>query len=434
MSWKSYFDENIISPKEAIEMIDEGAGVVISPAAGEPHALTRALNEYADSLKNVKVMQLLTTGDGTYVGDENDIDFETCFIGQPVRKAVNEGKADFIPVFFHQLPEMIQKDAIKCDVALVSATPPDEEGYVSFGTACDYTVAAVRKAKFVIAQINDRMPYTFGENRVHVSEINKFVLFSEPIFESFVPELGENDKQIGKYCAQLIDDGATLQLGIGAIPNAVLAQLGNKKDLGIHSELISDGVVELAKSGVVNGSKKSFKPGKMVATFLMGTQKLYDFVDGNPDIEMREVNHCNDPREIANNYQMICINSCIKADLLGQVVSDAIGCRQFSGVGGQVDFLRGAAMAKDGLGKGIIAMESTLEKNGKLISKIVPCLDSGDIVTTSRQDVDYLVTEYGIAELKWKTVKERAEAIVNVAHPDFRQWLKDEFEKQIMCK
>lgn len=428
MNWENHYKSNTVSIKQAIESIYPGAGVVISPAAGEPHALTDALAKYAHMLKDVKVLQFLTTGTGDYAGDDN-IAFSTCFIGKPMRKAVNDGTADFIPAFFYQAPEMIEREAVPCDIALICATPPDRDGFVSLGTACDYTAAAIKKAKIVIAQINDQMPYTFGENRIHVSEISKFVIASEPVFESLVPQPGEKDILIGKYCAQLIEDGSTLQLGIGSIPNAVLAQLGDKKDLGIHSELISDGVVDLARSGVINGSKKTYLKGKMVATFLMGTSKLYDFVNGNPDIEMQPVNRCNDPREIARNSKMVCINSCIKADLLGQVVSDAIGTRQFSGVGGQVDFLRGAAMAEDGEGKGIIAMQSTLEKNGKLISKIVPFMTTGDIVTTSRQDIDYLVTEYGIAELKWKTVRERAKALIDVAHPDFRQWLSDEFEK-----
>ena len=323
------------------------------------------------------------------------------------------------------LPKLF-KTTMPVDVALIQVTPPDEHGYCSLGVSVDYTKPAAEAAKTVIAQVNDRMPRTMGESFIHVTEIDCFVEHSAPIIELGAPKIGDVERAIGENCASLISDGDTLQLGIGAIPDAVLLFLKDKKDLGIHSEMFSDGVVELVEAGVVTNKKKTFHPGKMVVTFLMGSKKLYDFVNNNPTVEMYPVDYVNDPVVIMKNDNIVSINSCVQADLMGQVCSESIGLTQISGVGGQVDFVRGAMMAKNG--KSIIAMPSTAGK-GKF-SKIVPLLDEGAAVTTSRNDVDYIVTEYGIAALRGKTLRERAKALIQIAHPDFREGLALEYEKR----
>ena len=304
------------------------------------------------------------------------------------------------------------------NVALVQVSKPDEHGYVSLGVSVDYTKAAVEVANITIAQVNKYMPRTHGESFVHISEIDYFVEHDEPIHTLKSPKIGEIEKEIGRYCASLINDGDTLQLGIGAIPDAVLSFLTDKKDLGIHSEMFSDGVVNLVEKGVINNSKKTTNKDKMVVTFLMGSEKLYEYVNDNPSIKMMPVDYVNNPVEIMKEDNIVCINSCIQIDLMGQVCSESIGATQISGVGGQVDFIRGAAMAKNG--RSIIAMPSTVKSK---ISKIVTKLDDYSAVTTSRNDIDYVVTEYGVASLKGKTLRERAKALIKIAHPDFREEL-----------
>ncbi|MEG1584579.1 MAG: acetyl-CoA hydrolase/transferase C-terminal domain-containing protein, partial [Anaerovorax sp.] len=297
------------------------------------------------------------------------------------------------------------------------------------------TMQAIKSAKIVLAEVNDQVPVVFGDTFVHVSEIDKFVETSHPLPEIGLPRIGEVETAIGKNCASLIEDGATLQLGIGAIPDAVLSQLKDKKHLGIHSEMISDGVVDLYEAGVVDCSQKSIDKGKMTVTFLMGTKRLYDFAANNPMVELKPVDYVNHPVVVAQCANLVCINACLQVDFMGQVVSDSIGIKQFSGVGGQVDFVRGSAMSLDGKAKAIIAMPSfTKKKDGTMISKITPYIDHGAAVTTSRQDVDYIVTEYGIAPMKGKTLKERARNLINIAHPDFREDLKAEFEKRFNAK
>jgi 4-hydroxybutyrate CoA-transferase len=306
----------------------------------------------------------------------------------------------------------------------------DEHGFFSFGVSNDYTKPAAEAAKIVIAQVNDKMPRTMGDSFIHISDIDYIVEANHEIIELKPPKIGEIERAIGENCASLVEDGSTLQLGIGAIPDAVLLFLKDKKDLGIHSEMISDGVLELVEAGVITNKAKSIHPGKIIVTFLMGTKRLYDFIDNNPVVEMYPVNYVNDPRVIMQNSKMVSINSCVQVDLMGQVSSESVGLTQISGVGGQVDFVRGANMCKDG--KSIIAMPSTAAK-GK-VSKIVPLLDEGAAVTTGRNDVDYIVTEYGIAKLKGKTLKDRAKALISIAHPDFKDGLIEEFEKRFNCK
>jgi 4-hydroxybutyrate CoA-transferase len=352
------------------------------------------------------------------------------FVGASTRDAVNEGRGDFTPCFFSEIPRLFRSGSMPVDVALIQLSRPDEHGYCSFGVSNDYTKPAAECAKLVIAEVNDQMPRTMGDCFIHVSEVDYFVETSNPIVELKPPKIGDVERAIGQNCASLIEDGSTLQLGIGAIPDAVLLFLKDKKDLGIHSEMFSDGVVELVEAGVITNKRKTLHKGKMVVTFLMGTKRLYDFVDNNPSVEMYPVDYVNDPYVIRQNYKMVSINSCIQVDFMGQVASESIGLKQFSGVGGQVDYVRGAGMAEGG--KSIIAMPSTA--SGGKISRIVPLLDEGSAVTTSRNDVQYIVTEYGVAELRGKTLKQRAKSLIQIAHPDFRPQLIEEWEKRFKSK
>jgi 4-hydroxybutyrate CoA-transferase len=333
---------------------------------------------------------------------------------------------DYTPCFFYEIPRLFKDNYLLVDVAMIQVSKPDKHGYCSYGLSNDYTKTAAEAAKIVIAEVNEKMPRTMGDNFIHVSDIDYIVETDYEITQLNPPKISEVERSIGENCAKLVEDGSTLQLGIGAIPDAVLLFLKDKKDLGIHSEMFSDGVVELYEAGVINNSKKSIHKGKMIVTFLMGTKKLYDFVDNNPSVELYPVDYVNNPCVVAQNYKMVSINSCIEVDLMGQISSESIGTRQFSGTGGQVDYVRGASMAKGG--KSIIAMPSTA-KGGKT-SRIVPLLTSGSAITTSRNDVQYVVTEFGIADLRGKTLKQRAQELIKIAHPDFHKELTREFENR----
>ena len=362
-------------------------------------------------------------------GMEKHFRHNALFVGGSTRKAVEEGRGDYTPCFFHEIPKLFTDGTLPVDVAFLQLSEPDENGVCSYGVSVDYTQPAAEAAKLVIAQINKNMPYTYG-NGINLKDIDYIVEKDEPLIELQPPKIGETEHKIGEYVASLIHDGDTLQLGIGAIPDAVLSFLGDKKDLGIHSEMFSDGVVDLARKGVITNKKKTIDQGKFVSCFLMGTKKLYDFVNNNPDVLMERVDYTNDPFVVAKIDNIISINSAMQVDLMGQVNAEMIGYKQFSGVGGQVDFVRGASRAKGG--KAIIAMPSTAG-HGK-ISKIVPLLDEGAAVTTSRNDVDYIITEFGIAPLKGRTLRQRAIALIKIAHPDFREGLITEFEKRFHCK
>ena len=432
MDWKSIYESKLVSADEAVKNIKSGDRVVLEHAAGEPVSLVNAMVANNAQYENVEVVHLVALGKGEYTKPEFEKNFRhnALFVGASTREAVSDGRADFTPTFFSEVPRLFKEGYLPVDVALIQVTPPDKHGFCSFGISVDYTKAAAECAKIVIAQVNDKMPRTFGDSTIHVSDLDYIVEISEPILEIQPPKIGEVEKAIGENCASLVEDGSTLQLGIGAIPDAVLLFLKDKKDLGIHSEMISDGVLELIESGVINNKMKTIHKGKAAVTFLMGTRKLYDFIDNNPMIEMYPVDYINNPVVVAQNYKMVCINSCIQVDLFGQVCAESIGLKQFSGIGGQIDFVRGASMAKDG--KSIIAIPSTAAR-GK-ISRIVPLLDEGAAVTTSRCDVEYIVTEYGIANLKGKTLKERGRLLINIAHPNFRSQLIEEWEKRFKCK
>lgn len=427
MSWREIYQQRKMTAEEALLKIKENQRVVVGHACGEPSYLLEEMVKRKEFYRNVEIVHMIAMGQGAYCRPEMAGHFRhnSLFVGASTRKAVEEGRADFTPVHFSEIPGLF-RSALPVDAALIMVTPPNEEGRVSLGISVDYTKAAAKCAGLVIAQVNDRMPFTEGESTLDVSEIDCFVEHSAPLIELEPAKIGEVEKKIGEYCASLIRDGDTLQMGIGGIPDAVLASLKGKKDIGIHSEMFSDGVVELARSGVVTGARKRLHPGKMVATFLMGTKKLYDFVDHNPDIWMAPVDYVNHPSVIAENERMVCINSCVQIDMTGQVAAESVGYRQISAVGGQVDFVRGAAMAGQGIS--IMAMSSTAA--GGKISKIVPLLDEGAAVTTSRADVDCVVTEYGIAHLKGKTLRQRAEALIKIAHPTYREGLIKEYEKR----
>jgi 4-hydroxybutyrate CoA-transferase len=381
----------------------------------------------AAEIENVEVVHMVAMGKGLYCnpGMETHFRHNALFVGVSTRAAVNSGRGDYTPCFFSEIPRLFREKILPVDIAMIQVTPPDRFGYCSLGISVDYTMAAAKYAKCVMAEINPNMPRTMGDTFIHVSEIDYFVPSDLPLLELPQPKIGPVEEAIGRNVAELVEDGATLQLGIGAIPDALLMFLKDKHDLGIHSEMISDEAVELIKAGVVNGKKKTLHKGKAVATFLMGTRKLYEFADQNPMIEMYPVDYTNDPFVISQNDKVVAINSALQVDLMGQVCADTIGAKQFSGVGGQVDFVRGASRSQGG--KSIIALPSTAA--GGKISRIAAQLDPGASVTTSRNDVHYVVTEHGIADLRGKTLRERAAAMIEVAHPDFRSELKSAVQK-----
>lgn len=425
MDWRTYFEQRKVSADEAVSHINSGDRVVIGHACGEPSYLVDTMVAHAEDYENVEIVHMVAMGKCEYCkpGMEKHFRHHAFFVGGNTRDAINSGRGNFIPCFFYQVPETFHT-TMPVDVAMVSVTPPDEDGNVSLGVSVDYDYEAIMSAKTVIAQVNDQMPFTYGK-LIPVDKITYFVEHSSPIIELAPPKIGPVEEAIGKNCASLVKDGDTLQLGIGAIPDAVLMFLREKKDLGIHSEMFSDGVVDLVEAGVITNKKKTLNPGKFVANFLMGTKRLYDFVDHNPDVLMLPVDYVNHPVVVGHNDNLVSINSCVQVDLTGQVASESIGSKQISGIGGQVDFVRGAALSNGG--RSIIAMPSTVK--GK-VSKIVPLLDEGATVTTSRTDVDYIVTEYGIAHLKGQSLRERARRLISIAHPDFRESLQAEYDKR----
>ncbi|HBG3256002.1 TPA: acetyl-CoA hydrolase/transferase family protein [Clostridioides difficile] len=434
MSWQELYQSKLCSATEAVKQIKNGDTVVFAHCVGEPPALVEAMIENAEQYKDVEIKHMVSLGSGGYTAKGMEAHFRVnpMFVSGNVRKAIENGDGDFTPAFFHEVPKLLREKRLKCDVVLAQVTPPDEHGYCSLGTSVDYTYEAIKTARTVIVQVNDQFPRTYGEV-VHVSEFDYIVEKSQPLFELQPAKIGEVEEAIGKNCASLIEDGSTLQLGIGGIPDAVMLFLTDKKDLGIHSEMISDGTLALYEKGVINGKYKNFDKEKMTVTFLMGTKKLYDFANNNPAVEVKPVDYVNHPAIIMKQHKMVSINSAIQVDLMGQVVAEAMGLRQFSGVGGQVDFIRGVSMSEDG--KAIIAMPSiTTKKDGTVISKIVSIVDEGAPITTSRNDVDYIVTEYGIAELKGKSLRERARNLINIAHPSVRESLAVEFEKRFKEK
>jgi acyl-CoA hydrolase len=405
---------------EAVSGIVSGERVFVHGVAAAPQVLIDALTSRAGDLRNVEIVHLHTEGRASYAEPQYAESFSVnaFFVGGNVRNSVNEGRADYIPVFLSEIPALFRRGVLPVDVALVHLSPPDKHGFCSLGVSVDIARAAVDSAKVVIAQINPQMPRTIGDALVHVSEIDRSIYVDEPLYEVAPPRLSDADRAIGRHIAELIENGATLQMGIGSIPNAVLASLGSHKDLGVHTEMFSDGLIDLVEKGIVNGHRKVKHPGKIVAGFVMGTRRLYDFVDDNPQVLMLDIGYVNDTSVIRRNPKVTAINSAIEVDLTGQVCADSIGTRQYSGVGGQMDFIRGASLSEGG--KPIIALQSVTSRGE---SKIVPFLKQGAGVVTTRAHVHYIVTEYGVAYLYGKNLRQRAAELIRIAHPDHRETL-----------
>lgn len=416
--WQELYRSKLVTSDEAVSHIPDNCRVFFGHAANEPSVLVDALVRNYERFTNVEITHWVPLGRSEYCDPKMAGHFRhnAMFVGAATRKAVQEGRADYTPFFYHQSTRFFSDGTFPIDVAMVSCTPPDKHGYVSLGVSVGGTKPAVLNAKMVIAQVNDQMPRTMGDSFVHISQLTYCVEASMPILEMGGGVITEVEEAIGRNVASLVEDGSTLQLGIGTIPDATLKFLGDKKDLGVHSEMFSDGVVDLYEKGVITGANKTLDKGKMVAAFLMGSKKLYDFVDNNPDVMMRTVDYVNNPMVICQNPKVVAINSCLQVDFNGQVNSESMGIKQFSGIGGQLDYVRGAAMCPDG--KSILAMPSTA-KHGE-VSRIVPMFDAGTTVTTTRTDVHYIVTEYGIANLRGKSLRERAKLLINIAHPQFR--------------
>ena len=427
MNWREIYNQRLMTAEEAVSKIKSGDRVVLGHACAEPMYLVETMVEHREMYRDVEIVHMVPMGKCRYAepGMEPYFRHNAIFAGAGTRKAIAEGRADFTPCCFSRVPRLLEK-FMEVNVAMVMVTPPDQYGNCSLGVSVDYTKAAVENAELVIAQVNDQMPYAYGDSRIPVQSIDCFVEHSAPLPELKPKKISEAEESIGRYCASMIEDGATLQLGIGSIPDAVLMFLHGKKNLGLHSEMLSDGVVELFEEGVINNSRKAIFPGKTIATFLMGTRRLYDFVDHNPDFEMHPVNRVNDPNIIMQNCKMVSINSCVQVDFSGQVNAETIYGEQFSGIGGQMNFVKGAVGSQGG--KSIIAMTSTTA-DGKH-SKIVPVLDLGAVVTTPRTNTDYIVTEYGIARMTGCSVRQRAAALIKIAHPKFRPELIEEFEQR----
>ncbi|HEY3336800.1 MAG TPA: acetyl-CoA hydrolase/transferase C-terminal domain-containing protein [Candidatus Limnocylindrales bacterium] len=412
----------IVTPQEAVAGIRSGEQIYLQCAAATPEVLLAALVARAPELRDVSIVHLHTEGPGPHLAPEMAPHFRhrALFIGPNARRAVNEGRADFVPVFLSDVPALFTSGALPLDAVFINVTPPDSHGFCSLGTSVEAMHAAIGSAKTVIAQLNTAMPRTLGESFIHVSQIDLAIEVDAPVHEVARPVIGEVERRIGAYIADLVVDGATLQLGIGAIPAATASFLDGKRDLGIHTEMFTDAVVDLVEAGIVTGAAKARNRGKIVTAFMMGTRRLYEFARDNPMVEMRPVDFTNDTHVIRSFANFTAINSAIEVDLSGQVVADSIGHRMYSGVGGQMDFIRGAALAEGG--RPIIALPSTAGSDGST-SRITPALKEGAGVVTTRAHVRTVVTEYGVAELWGKSLRERAAALIAVAHPDHRDRL-----------
>jgi len=424
MSWQTEYRRKLKTADEALSVLRSSQRVWVQQGNSTPQPLIEAMIRRAPVLKDVEVISMLTLGDAPYTRPEFAGTFRHggLFLGGNVREAVQAGRADYTPIFLSEIEGLFLSGEMPLDVVLMQVAPPDEHGYLSMGTCVDCTLTAARTGKVVIAEVNDRMPRTYGDCVLHVSEIDMLVETSRTLLQ--LPRevyTDEAHRRIAEHVAELVPDGATLQLGIGGIPEAVLSCLGNHRDLGLHSELLSDAIIPLIESGVINGRRKTLHPGKAVVGFILGTQVLIDYLRDNYFFELHPISYTNDPFVIAQNDRMVAINSAIQVDITGQVCADSIGTRPYSGVGGQPDFIRGAARSKGG--KPIIALPATA-KNGT-ISRIAPVLDPGAGVVTSRADVHYVVTEYGVAYLHGKSIRQRTEAMISIAHPKFRNELYD---------
>ncbi len=423
MSWLTQFRQKLTTAERAVELVQSGHRVYIHPGCATPEILVQALLERSAELRDVELIHLLTFGNAGYVQPEYEGHFRhnALFIGSNVREAVGAGRADYTPIFLSEIEELFSAGALPLDVVFLQVSPPDEHGYMSLGVGVDCTLTAARCARHVIAEVNHQMPRSLGDSFLHSSQVSAVVETSHPLLELKPEPFSELHRRIAENVASLIPDGATLQMGIGGIPDAVLTCLNDRRDLGIHTEMFSDGVIPLIEAGVINGEKKTLHPRKVVAGFVLGTKRLFDFIHDNPIFEFHPIVYTNDPFIIMRNEKMVAINSALQVDLTGQVCSDSLGARPYSGCGGQVDYIRGAARSRGG--KPIIALPSTAKSGA--VSRIVPALDPGAGVVTTRADVHYVITEHGIAYLHGKTLRERAEALISIADPRFRDELYD---------
>lgn len=424
MSWNKVYEDRLTTAEEAVQVVQSGHRVFLTGNCSVPQKLLHALVDRAKELHGVEVAQALTVGPSPHSepGMEDHLRINSLFISGNMRAAVHEGRADFTPCLLSEFPILFRDGHLPLDVAFIHVSPPDEHGFCSFGIEAGLTKTPAESARIVIAEVNEQMPRTLGDTFIHVSKIDHIIPVDYPIQEMALGKANDISMQIGKYVASLIEDGSTLQMGIGAIPDAVLNFLGDKRDLGIHTELFSDGVMELVNKGIITNEKKKIHRGKISAGFILGSRKLYDFVDNNPLVELHPTEYINDPFVIAKNDKVVSINSAIEVDFTGQVCADSIGPKLYSGVGGQLDFVYGASRSKGG--KPIITLPSMVTKrDGTRLSRIVPMLKEGAGVVTSRNHVHYIVTEYGIAELYGKSIRQRTRALIDIAHPDFREEL-----------
>jgi 4-hydroxybutyrate CoA-transferase len=423
MEWISKYQSRVVTAEEAVRQVQDEHRVFLTGNVSVPIKLLEALVEYAPNLKGVEIVQALTIGTESYASPsmEGHLRINTIFISANVRKAVHEGRADFTPVMLSEFPLLFKRDFLPLDVALIHVSPPDEHGFCSLGVEVGLTKSAAETAKVVIAEVNQKMPRALGDAFIHVSKLHYMVPADYDLPEHAMSATGPNEttKKIAEFCSELIPDEATMQMGIGAIPDAVLKHLYDKKDLGIHTELFSDGVIDLVNAGVITNAKKTLHPGKIIAGFIIGTKKLYRWVHDNPLIEFHPTEYVNDPFVIAQNDRMVAINSAIEVDLTGQICADSIGPKLYSGVGGQLDFIYGASRSKGGVP--ILTLPSTAKDD--TVSRITPMLKQGAGVVTTRNHVRFVITEYGIADLYGKTVRQRTKALINIAHPKFRDEL-----------
>jgi acyl-CoA hydrolase len=415
------------TPAEAIRLVQNGDTIVVPTAVAEPPALLHALSEYRRDFRDVKVAQILAVRKFGYLDPTTagHVRHSAYFFSGATRPGFKEGVVDFTPSYFSEMPQLIDRGLMPAEVVFTQVSPMDAHGYFSLGLAADYTMAAIRRARAVVIEVNPNVPYAFGNCHLHISQVSALVENDEPILEVGLPAIGPVQQAIGKYVADMIEDGSTLQIGYGGIPDAVVMQLTHKHDLGIHTEMIGDGILTLIESGAVTNRRKNYLPGKMVATFALGSKKLYNFLDRNPAFEMHPVDYTNDPYLAGQNDKLIAINATLEIDFLGQCGSESLGPLPYSGTGGQSDFVRAANRSRDG--KAFIVLPSTAKDN--TISRIVPTLTPGTHVSTSKNDINYVVTEYGVAQLRGKSAKQRCEALIGIAHPDFRPQLREAAKK-----
>lgn len=432
--WKEYYNSRKCSADQAVrEIVRSGDHVVFGHNASEPQALIDALIRNYRDFTDITIHHMQSMGAGEYTKPEykDHFRFDGWFLSPGTRSCVAEGYGDTTPNHYYQTDQFFEKGIYRCDVALINMSPPDSRGYMSIGVSVDYTMAAVKHADRIIAQINRHVPVTHGDTAVHVSQVDRFVEADEPLKEFRLPPLSDKEKQIGEYCSSLIPDRATISLGVGSIPAAVSYSLHNKKDLGVFTDMFSDAVMDLFNDGIITNKYCTTDPDVMTTSFVVGSKDLYDFCDRNPKVNFRSATYCNHPLMIARQSNVCIVNSAVSIDLMGQIVSASIGEYQFSGVGGQPSLNLGAALSRDGKGKSIIAMTSSVtDFSGKLVSKITPFITRGSEVTLTREDTDYVITENGIASLKGKSLEDRSRELIRIADPQFRDELVEEFERR----